>query len=322
VTSRTVLSIIIVSWNVRELLRRALTSAYASWGDAPGLEIVVVDNASEDGTVAMLRESFPQVRLIPNPDNRGFPAANNQGLEVARGEFILLLNPDTEVVDDALPRLVAYGRDHPEVGMIGPRLLYPDGSVQSSRRRFPTLLTLFLESTWLQRWAPRKALRRYYFEDVSADAQHPVDWITGAAMFTRRAVVDAVGGMDENFFMYSEELDWCRRVKEAGWKALYTPGVTIVHHEGKSSEQVVPARHVYFQSSKVYYARKYHGPLVAEALRLWLLGQYLWQMGVEGAKWLLDNRRPLRASRLSAYRRVLKSGLRAHRSHPRAKEIS
>jgi hypothetical protein len=304
------LSIIIVSWNVRALLRRALTSCRASWGNHPGLEMIVVDNVSTDGTVEMLREEFPQVTVVVNEENRGFTGGNNDGIDRARGSHLLLLNPDTEVLEDALPRMVAYLDQHRDVGMVGPQLRNPDGSVQSSRRRFPTLLVLFFESTWLQGLLPRRTLEHYYVEDRSPETAHAVDWITGAAMLTRRAVVNEVGGMDETFFMYSEELDWCRRIHAAGWEIHYVPDAQVVHHEGKSSEQVVPARHIYFQSSKVHYARKYHGPWLAEILRLWLLGQYVWQMGVEGAKWLIGHRRPLRAERLAAYRRVLRSQLR------------
>ncbi|MGC9397798.1 MAG: glycosyltransferase family 2 protein [Anaerolineae bacterium] len=307
---RPTLSVIIVSWNVRQLLRRALTSCRASWGERPGLEIVVVDNGSTDGTVTMVRETFPWVVLVANEENRGFTGGNNDGLERAQGVYLLLLNPDTEVLADALPRLVHYMDRHPSVGMLGPQLLNPDGSVQSSRRRFPTLPVLFCESTWLQGLLPRRLLAHYYVEDRSPQTAHPVEWITGAAMLTRRAVVDEVGGLDETFFMYSEELDWCRRIRAAGWEIHYTPEARIIHHEGKSSEQVVPARHIYFQSSKIHYTRKYHGPRLAEILRLWLLGQYVWQIGVEGSKWLVGHRRSLRAERLHAYRRVLRSGLR------------
>lgn len=304
------LSIIIVSWNVRDLLHRALDAAYASWGDRPGLEIIVVDNASGDGSVDMLREAFPQVRVIANTTNRGFPAGNNQGLDAATGDFLLLLNPDTEVLDDALPRLVGYARRNPDAGMVGAQLLNPDGSVQSSRRHFPTLPVLFLESTWLAKLLPRKQAQHYYAQAQPDRVTQDVDWVYGAAMLVRRAVVEQVGGMDEGFFMYSEELDWCHRIKDAGWRVVYCPEARIVHHEGKSSEQVVPARHIYFQSSKVRYARKYHGPIIAETLRRWLLAQYVWQIAVEGIKYLAGHRRDLRAARIDAYRQVLKSKLR------------
>ncbi len=144
-----VLSVIIVSWNVRDLLQRALASVYASWDGRPGLEVVVVDNASHDDSVAMLRENFPNAHIIANTENRGFTGGNNQGIAAATGDFLLLLNPDTEIIDNALPHIVAYLQSQFDVGMVGPQLLNPDGSVQSSRRRFPTLPVLFLESTWL-----------------------------------------------------------------------------------------------------------------------------------------------------------------------------
>lgn len=305
-----VLSIIIVNWNVRDLLQRALASVYASWDERPGLEVIVVDNASHDDSVVMLHTTFPEVIVIANAENRGFTGGNNQGLAAATGDVLLLLNPDAELLDDALPRMIAYLHSHPDVGMVGPQLLNPDGSVQSSRRRFPTLPVLFLESTWLEKLASRKLLRYYYAQEQPDDAIQDVDWITGAAMLTRRDVVAQVGGMDEGFFMYSEELDWCHRIRAAGWRVVYFPEARVVHHEGKSSEQVMPARHIYFQSSKVRYARKYHGKTIAEMLRLWLLAQYIWQIAVEGAKWLIGHRRPLRAARIAAYRQVLKSRLR------------
>jgi N-acetylglucosaminyl-diphospho-decaprenol L-rhamnosyltransferase len=300
------LSVIIVNWNVRDLLRRCLHSILANL-PACQLEIIVVDNGSTDGSPEMVRTEFPQVHLLANPDNRGFTGANNQGLAVARGRYVLLLNPDTEVVGDALETLVAFADVHPDVGVVGPQLLNPDGTVQSSRRRFPTLATALLESTWLQPYAPRRLLARYYVLDRPDDEVQDVDWVTGAALMARREAVEQVGPLDEGFFMYSEELDWCRRFRAAGWRVVYLPTARVIHHEGKSSEQVLPARHIHFQTSKIRYFRKYHGPAAAEVLRLVLLGNYLWQIGVEGAKWLLGHKRPLRAERIAAYRQVVQS---------------
>ncbi len=307
------LSIVIVNWNVRDLLRRCLLSIQST-----NTEIIIVDNASSDGSVGMVQAEFPGVHLITNTDNRGFPAANNQGLAIAQGRYVLLLNPDTEIVGDALATMVAYADAHPDVGLIGPQLLNADGSVQSSRRRFPTLLTAFFESTWLKGYAPRRLLERYEFLDRPDDAVQDVDWVTGAAMMARREAIEQVGPMDAGFFMYSEELDWCRRFRESstgssgrcGWRVVYLPTAQIIHHVGKSSEQVVAARHIHFQTSKVRYFRKYHGPLVAETLRLFLLGNYVWQLGLEGTKWLLGHKRSLRAERVAAYRQVLCSKLR------------
>ncbi|MBC7225671.1 MAG: glycosyltransferase family 2 protein [Thermoflexales bacterium] len=303
------LSVLIVNWNVRDLLRRCLHSVLASQ-PACSLEVIVVDNGSTDGSAEMVRAEFPQVHLIANADNRGFTAANNQGLAVARGRYVLLLNPDTEVVGDALERMVAFADAHPDVGVVGPQLLNPDGTVQSSRRRFPTLTTALFESTWLQPYAPRRLLTHYYILDRPDDEIQDVDWVTGAALMARREAVEQVGPLDEGFFMYSEELDWCRRFREAGWRVVYLPTARVIHHEGKSSEQVLPARHVHFQTSKIRYFRKYHGPLAAGILRTVILGNYLWQMGVEGAKWLLGHKRALRAERIRAYRQVVRAMVR------------
>ena len=311
------LTVIIVSWNVRDLLRRCLQSILTAQGLQ--IEIVVVDNASTDGSPEMVRAEFPQVHLLANDENRGFTAANNQGLALSQGRALLLLNPDTEVVGDALATMLETMRARPAVGIVGPRLLYPDGSLQSSRRRFPTFATALVESTVVQEWwADNRILRRYYMDDTADDsaddAVQAVDWVVGACLLVRRECYEQIGGLDEGFFMYSEELDWCRRAKTAGWGVVYLPTATIIHHEGKSSEQVVPARHIHFQSSKVRYFRKHHGRWQACALRWFLLATYLYQWVREGSKWLVGHKRPLRRDRMRAYQRVLSSGLSGHDS--------
>jgi N-acetylglucosaminyl-diphospho-decaprenol L-rhamnosyltransferase len=302
------LSVIIVSWNVRDLLRRCLGSIFNA-PKGPRLQVIVVDNASTDGSVEMVETEFPIVQLICNAENRGFPAANNQGMAVADGRYVLLLNPDTEVIGAALGVLVAYADEHADAAVVGPKLLNPDGSIQHSRYRFPTLATALFESTWLQPVAPRRLLDRYHALDLPNNVPCDVDWVRGAALFVRRQAITQVGLLDEGFFMYSEELDWCRRFRDAGWRVVYLPAAQVVHREGKSSEQVVAARHIHFQTSKVRYFRKYQGRAAAEALRLALLGNYVWQLGVEGGKWLLGHKRPLRAQRVAAYVQVLRSRL-------------
>jgi N-acetylglucosaminyl-diphospho-decaprenol L-rhamnosyltransferase len=316
------LSAIVVSWNVCDLLRRCLHSVLEVGGwrleigtsnlqpPTSNLQIIVIDNASTDGSQEMVRAEFPQVRLVANDENRGFTAANNQGLTLAQGRYLLLLNPDTEVVGDALAAMVGYMDDHPAVGVLGPQLRYPDGSLQSSRRRFPTFATALVESTVVQEWwHDNRILRHYYLADTPADAVQAVDWLVGACLLVRREAYEQVGGLDEGFFMYSEELDWCKRIKDAGWQVIYLPTATVIHHEGKSSEQVVPARHIHFQSSKVRYFRKHHGPFQAEVLRWFLLATYVYQWAREGVKWLIGHKRPLRVERLRAYRQVLASRL-------------
>lgn len=302
------LSILIVNWNVRDLLRDCLRSIERGRG-ALEVEVIVVDSASGDDSVAMVAAEFPWVTLRPQSENVGFPRGNNIALAEARGDHLLLLNPDTVVLDDALTVMVAYLEKNPEVGAVGPQLLNPDGSVQSSRRRFPTLATGFFESTWLEGVAPG-VLRRYYALDLPDDRMADVDWLVGACIMVPRGVYEQIGGLDEAYYMYSEELDWCRRIKEAGWRVVYHPGARVVHHVGKSSEQAVTARHINFQRAKLRYFLKYHGRAAAGVLRNFLLASYAWELLIEAAKGALGNKPELRRQRVRAYLDVLRSGLR------------
>ncbi len=343
------LSIIIVSWNVRDLLRACLRSVVRGQGSGVrgqgsgdnscplstdhrplstdhrplstdhrplSTELIVVDNASTDGSAEMVAAEFPEVRLITNGENLGFTRANNQGLTLARGRYILFLNPDTEVVGDALATMVAYMDAHPAVGALGPQLRYGDGRMQSSRRRFPTLMTALFESTPLA-WHWPAALnpwaQRYHMADTPDDETQPVDWVVGAALMVRHDTLDQIDGFDEGYFMYSEELDLCRRIKAAGWEVHYFPHAQIIHYEGKSSEQVVAARHIHFHTSRVRYFRKYHGPLAADMLRFALLGMFGVEWLLEAGKWLLGSKRSLRHDRMAAYMQLLASGLRSDR---------
>lgn len=303
------LSIVIVSWNVRELLRACLASLEAGRGDL-ALQVIVVDGDSHDGSPEMVAGEFPWVELVACRENVGFPRGNNIGIARAHGRHILLLNPDTAVLYDALAVMVAYLDAHPDVGGLGAQLLNPDGSIQSSRRRFPTLVTGLFESTWLEPLAPRAVLDRYYARDLPDDATADVDWVVGACLMVPRPVAAAVGPLDEAYFMYSEELDWCRRIRDAGYRVVYLPQARVVHHVGKSSEQAVTARHVNFQRAKLRYFRKFHGRGASALLRAVLLGNYLVQIAVEGTKGLLGHKRPLRWQRVHSYWAVVRSGLK------------
>lgn len=303
------LSVIIVSWNVRDLLRQCLSSIALN-KDNLQLEVIVVDSASSDDTVAMVAREFPDVHILAQSENVGFPRGNNIGMRAASGRYLLLLNPDTRVLAGALVKLVSFINGKPEIGVVGPRLRYPDGTIQSSRRRFPTMFTAFFESTWLESYAPRPVLRSYRVLDVPEGETVEVDWVMGAALLVRSEVIETVGLMDESYFMYSEELDWCRRIKEAGWRIVYYPEAEVVHYEGKSSEQAVTSRHINFQRAKLRYFRKFHGPYASALLRLYLLLSYAIQLLLEGAKGIAGHKRALRWQRVSSYWQVLKSGLR------------
>ncbi len=302
------LSIITVSWNVRDLLRECLKSVEQGRRGL-NLEMIVVDAGSNDGSPEMVRQEFPWVKLIVSAENLGFPRGNNIGINIARGRNILLLNPDTAVLEDALSKMVSYLDQQISIGGLGAQLLNPDLSIQSSRRRFPTFWTAIFESTWLQKFAPASIARSYYAQDLPNDETSDVDWVTGACLMVPRRVIDHVGMLDEAYFMYSEELDWCRRITEAGWRIVYFPQAKIIHHIGKSSEQAVTARHINFQRAKLRYFRKYHGRLTEGILRLFLLLIYTWQMGVEAFKGLLGHKRPLRRQRIRAYWQIIRSGL-------------
>jgi GT2 family glycosyltransferase len=345
------LSIIIVSWNVWDLLRACLQSIeqvsrssvqaqvrhFGPVTQQQTLEVIVVDNASQDVTVDGVQARFPWVRLITSAENLGFTRGNNLGYQHSQGQALFFLNPDTELVaqppsnapamrqevapdftTNALWQLYELLCTNPQVGMVGPQLRYADNSWQNSRRRFPTPLTGFFESTWLGRaWPQNRWLHRMHMLDWPADLRHDVDWLVGAAMLARREALESVrisgdtGPFDEGFFMYSEELDLCQRVKQAGWRILYAPEALVIHYEGRSSEQVVAARHIYFNTSKVRYYGKYFGTGWAEGLRAYLLFEFGIQFGVEQIKYWLGHKRTLRRARMSAYRSVLASGLRS-----------
>ncbi|PJF35751.1 MAG: glycosyltransferase family 2 protein [Candidatus Thermofonsia Clade 1 bacterium] len=302
------LSIIIVSWNVREYLARCLDSIAESVRLAPiATEIIVVDSASSDSTVEMLHSAYPHVRTLPQAENVGFTRGNNIGLAAARGEFLLLLNPDTEVRGDALAQMVSYMRAHERVGILGAHTLNSDGTHQSSRRRFPTLLTALFESTWLQPYAPRGVLERFYAYDIADTDIAAVDWVQGSALLLRRAVYEQIGGLDEGYVMFSEEVDFCKRAKQAGWQVIYHGGAYIVHHGGKSTEQASAAKHIHFQQSKVRYFRKFHGAAAAAVLRLFLIMSYFHQLLLESLKGALGSKRALRRERVRLYWQVIRA---------------
>lgn len=304
------LSVVIVNWNVKDLLRSCLHSLLTAARTFPQIktEIIVVDSASTDGSAKMVCLEFPQALLVASPENLGYAKGNNTGAKLTQGRYLLLLNPDTEVKPDTLQQLVNYLDAHPKAGAAGPQLLWPDGSIQSSRRRFPTLGSLFWESTLLGQWFPHhRYARQYHCEDQPADRVQRVDWVVGAALCLRRETWQQVGPLEESFFMYFEETDWCRRCAAAGWEVHYLPTAQITHYEGKSSEQAVAARSLRFQRSKLRYARKYFGPSWATGLHLFLWATFAWQWSEESAKWLLGHRRELRRQRMDAYGQILRS---------------
>lgn len=235
------LSIIIVNWNVRELLEKCLASIYKETQNLD-FEVIVVDNASKDGSVGMVKEKFPQVRLIANKDNKWFSGGNNQGFELAKGEYVLLLNPDTEILNGAINKMVEFmtGKipskgEISSIGVLGCKLLNSDMTVQPSCRKLPRLKDQILVLLKLHNFFPKlKAVREYYMLDYKYNDTRKVEQVMGACLLTRKEIIDKIGGLDESYRSIFEEVDFCARVKKAGWKIYFTNTAQIIHHKGQS----------------------------------------------------------------------------------------
>jgi len=260
------LSIVIVNWNTRALLAECLDSVRANCVGIEA-EVVVVDNASEDGSAALVAERYPEVRLIANRDNVGFAAANNQAFEIARGRQILLLNNDTLVHGDVLASSVRYLDAHPEVGAMGCRVENTDGSTQHTCSRFPTFFNLLLQTAGLDRVDGGPAfLRRYRMLDWDRDDERDVEVISGCSLLIRREILDTVGGLDEAFFCYGEETDWCRRIAEAGWGLRFAPVGVITHHGSGSTRRLNHRRDLMLTEGTVRLHRNASGTAAALAI--------------------------------------------------------
>ena len=233
------MTVSIVNWNTRDELRDCLGSVVAQDGLA-GLEVIVVDNASTDGSIDMLREDFAgRVALIANSTNRGFGAAHNQAIELSSGRYVLILNPDSRILHgDVLKRMVAYMDANPDTGVLGPRILNPDGSLQFSARRFPPMFAGIFRHTILGKLFPNnRFVRGYLMTDNPHDRTMDVDWLSGSALMVRRETLDQIGVFDERFFMYCEDVDLCKRAKGANWRVVYYPEVEVSHRIGAASDK-------------------------------------------------------------------------------------
>lgn len=230
------LSIIIVSYNTQELLKKCLLSLKGATQNII-TEIFVVDNNSQDQTVNMIKDSFPTVKLIVNKTNRGFSKANNQAIVKAKGRYILILNPDTEVFPDTLHKMIDYMSSNPKVAIASCKVELTNGTIdQDCRRRFPTPWRAFCHFTQLSKiFKGSKIFDQYYLGYIPEDIEQEVDSVVGAFMIVRTQAIKKVGLFDEDFFFYGEDLDWCWRFKNAGYKVIYTPITKIIHHKGAAS---------------------------------------------------------------------------------------
>ena len=229
----------IVNWNTRDELRECLRTVLAQDGSVT-FEANVVDNASTDGSAEMVRSEFAdRVNLTENATNSGFAAAQNVSIRQSRGRYVFLTNPDCRLLgEDVLRKMVEFMDASPDIGMLGPRIVNPDGSLQYSARRFPTMLAAGFRHTLLGRLFPNnRFVRRYMMTDWAHDRIADVDWLSGSALMARKAAIDQIGLLDERFYMYVEDVDWCKRAHLAGWRVVYFPDVTISHRIGAASDQ-------------------------------------------------------------------------------------
>lgn len=274
------LSVIIVSYNVKDYLAQALVSVQKAVSGISH-EIFVVDNASTDGSAAVVKEKFPGITLIENEENTGFAKANNIAMKRAAGEYISMLNPDTIVREDTFSILLEAFDTYPEVGMVGCKILNEDGSLQlSCRRSFPTPWVSLTRMLGLSRVFPNsKLFARYNLTYLDADSVEEVDAVSGSFMIIRRKILETVGFFDEQFFMYGEDLDWCYRIKQAGWKILYYPKTSIIHFKGKSLNEREWNQIKLFHKAMVIFAEK-HFRLYSVFTPLWLLKSAIWSKAV------------------------------------------
>jgi len=255
------LSIIIVSWNTRDILRECLRSVYQETREI-SFEVIVIDNASSDSSAGMVKEEFPQVFLIENTANKGFAAANNQGMEIAGGRYLLLLNPDTIVLDGAIQKAIYYADSHSDVAVVGCQVWENETTVQQTCFRFPSVLSLLMQKSGLCRLFPRSRLfGREKMAEWGRDTEREVDVVSGMFMLVRREAIDQVGLMDEDYFVYAEETDWCWRFWKAGWRCVFTPVARIIHRDGgsKSTEKISIKMFVQQQKSLLIFHRKQLG---------------------------------------------------------------
>ncbi len=277
------LSIVILNYNTHDHLRACLGALQGEGstslcGGPIEAEVIVVDNASADGSAAMVAVEFPWVRLIRSPRNGGFAFGNNQALTSCRGRNVLLLNPDTLMPRGGIAAMIDRLKTHPEAGVIGPKLLKPDGSMHlACRRSFPTPAVAFYRVSGLSRLFPRSPrFGRYNLTYLDPDQAIEVDSVCGACLLVRLAVIERVGLLDERFFMYGEDLDWCLRTRQMGWTVRYEPGIVVQHQHGASSrKRALRTTYHFFRAMDLFYRKHYIGryhPLVTGAVRTAIYG--------------------------------------------------
>jgi hypothetical protein len=273
------LSVLIVNFNAEEALRNCLESLYRNTAHRP-LEVIVVDNASSDGSLAMVAREFPQVRVLASQENLGFSRGNNLAIQAASGRYLLLLNNDTLVSPGAVDTMLRLMQERDEVGALGPLLRNADGSVQISYGRMIGFRAEFLQKLLFALSARGNPLIRRYLEWRSRRAAYP-DWVSGACIMLRADILREVGLLDENFFMYTEEVDLCQRIRRRGYRVFYTPEAEIVHLGGKSTESNSEKAALEYRRSQLYFYLKHYGRARVRLLKAYLVPKVAlaWALG-------------------------------------------
>lgn len=296
------LSVLIVNWNVRDLLATCLDSLFVEQHPFQ-YEVIVVDNASTDGSIEMLRERFPSIRVIQNQTNPGFAQGNIQAFAQSSGRYVLMLNPDTELGPGALDKLYYFMEENPKVAAVGPDLRNPDGSRQMGCYPFPTLSREAWRLLHLDRFY---AYGVYPVQRWDEHSIRQVDVIQGACLLLRRAALEMVGFLDADYYMYTEEVDLCYRLKQAGWQIQWLPAARIVHYGGQSTHQATEAMFIRLYESKTLFFRKRYGRFSAQAYKLILVMAAIFRIGFSPLVWLLKPEQRSETNMITAnYRRLL-----------------
>ena len=301
------LSIVILSWNTRELTRKCLESllparAAAAASGPPSFEVIVVENGSGDGSAEMVARDFPSVRLLRNEKNEGYARGNNQGIAVATAPLVLLLNSDTEVRPGVLATLVDFLRSSPGYGAVAPRLVHPDGRVQTSCMRFPDLRVGFLYDSWFERRYGRgKHMRRYFMEDFDHLHDADVEQPPGACLLVRRDLLNRIGGFDESLFLFFNDVELCRAIADAGFKIRYLAAPEVLHHVGSSTAKFQDFV-AEWGTNRVRYYRKRHGLLGVATIKF----AFLLRAAEEAWKTWRNTPREARSAAMADVRRIVR----------------
>lgn len=305
------LSIVIVNYNTRELLANCLQSIWATQAELDP-EVWVVDNASTDGSRAMVQANFPNARLMANEQNVGFARANNLALRQATGEVWILLNPDTCVRPGALAALSGAFGNQPNAGIVAPQLSNPDGTLQPSYGRFASARTEFeFQSFWFRIWPATYPLGAQVHPWQLSDYRraHPVDWASGACLAIRRTVAEQVGLLDEGIFMYGEDMEWCWRVRQAGYAVWYWPAAQIVHYGQQASHHDYAAWIARYTAGHLNFVTRYRSPFTARLTAWWICCGSLVRLGLwRGVGRFRPARRSEAEQRLQGYQQAFKFG--------------